>query len=294
MNNLDKQDAVEALPKPSAGKVLRTAREEKNLDIDDICSYLRLSRRQVQALESDDYAALPEATITRGFIRNYARMLELDAEPLLEAYRSHSSSDQPRPISIQSENIRIPGNDQRPWLIYIFASVLIVLLVTAWVIYVDYMPKPSSEVKYVPSETEVEAQDVTPLPLTQPLPADAAGEGSATPADNSGGVETPAGAEAAPVSIAEPTASPAAVSSVAGETVITLKSSDRSWVSITDKNNRNIFDKILVAGVEESVQGEPPFQVVIGNAPITTLTYNNKPVDLVSVTQDRVARLTLE
>lgn len=294
MSDLNEQGVAEELPGISAGEVLRTAREEKNLDIDDICSYLRLSHRQVLALESDDYAALPEATITRGFIRNYARMLELDAEPLLEAYSRLSSSDQPRPISIQSENIRIPGNDQRSWLIYIFASVLIVLLVAAWVIYVDYIPKSSSEVEYVPSETEIEAavtvQEVAPLQSTGPLPlpADAVTEDSAAPADSSAEVGTPAATESAPET------SVAAPSAAAGQAVVKLKSSDRSWVSITDKNNRNIFDRIMVAGIEESIQGLPPFQVVIGNAPSTTLTFNNKLVDLVPVTKDRVARLTLE
>ncbi|PKO25092.1 MAG: hypothetical protein CVU35_05945 [Betaproteobacteria bacterium HGW-Betaproteobacteria-8] len=295
MSDLNEQGMAEELPRISVGEVLRTAREEKNLDIDDICSYLRLSHRQVLALEGDDYAVLPEATITRGFIRNYARMLELDAEPLLETYRSLSASGQPRPISIQSENIRIPGNDQRPWLIYIFASVLIVLLVAAWVIYVDYIPKPSSEVEYVPSETEVEAtvavQEVAPLQPAEPLllPADAVTEDLTAPADSAAEVGTPAATESAPeTSVAAPSVASA------GQAVIKLKSSDRSWVSITDKNNRNIFDKIMVAGIEESVQGLPPFQVVIGNAPSTTLTFNNKLVDLLPVTKDRVARLTLE
>lgn len=276
------------------GEVLRTAREAKSLDIDDICSYLRLSRRQVVALENNDFSALPEATITRGFIRNYARMLELDAEPLLQVYRDYSASDQPRPISIQSENILIPGNGKRSWLIYIFASVLIVLLVTAWVIYVDYIPKPSPEVQYIPSETELEASaatpDVVPLePLESPaVPAESALPDSAIPADSTANSESSA---ATTVNPGMPAAVPA---SSAVQAVIKLKSTERSWVSISDRNNRNVFDKIMAAGIEETVQGEPPFQVVIGNAPSTTLTFNNQPVDLTPVTQNRVARLTLE
>jgi len=76
--------------------------------------------------------------------------------------------------------------------------------------------------------------------------------------------------------------------------VVRLQATERSWVSITDRNNKNIFDKIMVAGIEETVQGEPPLQVVIGNAPSTTLIFNNQTIDLAPVTHDRVARLTLE
>jgi cytoskeleton protein RodZ len=300
MNDSNEQNAAEMSPVVSIGTYLKSAREAKNLDVDDICSYLRLSRRQVLALENDDFLALPEATITRGFIRNYARMLELDAEPLLEAYRNFTASEQPRPISIQSENIRIPGNDKRPWVLYVFASVLIVLLVTAWVVYVDYMPKPSAEVQYVPSETEVEAAvsnvESIPAPFAAPdsapneplaadtsLPTDAA-----APADSSTD-----GSTAAPATDVEPvTTQPTAI--LPGMAVVKLLATERSWVSITDRNNKNIFDKIMIAGIEESVQGEPPLQVVIGNAPSTTLVFNNKTIDLVSVTHDRVARLKLE
>ena len=305
MNDSNEQSIAETSPVVSVGANLKSAREAKNLDVDDICSYLRLSRRQVIALENDDFAALPEATITRGFIRNYARMLELDAEPLLEAYRNFSASEQPRPISIQSENIRIPGNDKSPWLLYVFASVLIVLLVTAWVIYVDYMPNPSAEVPYVPSETEVEAAasnvESVPVPAIETAPApdepaaDAAISTEATapaevviPAESS----TDAGAAAQTTDAAVVATQTAPVS--ASMAVVKLRATERSWVSITDRNNKNIFDKIMVAGIEESVQGEPPLQVVIGNAPSTTLIYNNQPVDLASVTHERVARLKLE
>jgi len=300
MNDSNEQSVTETSAAISVGQNLKSAREAKNLDIEDICSYLRLSRRQVVALESDDFSALPEPAITRGFIRNYARMLELDAEPLLEAYRNFSASEQPRPISIQSENIRIPGNDKRPWLLYVFASVLIVLLVTAWVIYVDYIPKPSNEVQYVPSETEIEAAasnaEALPVKLVDPLPA--SGESAAADVTALAEVAVPAESSSSesvvvPVSDAD-VAAVERVAPATGMAVVKLRATERSWVSITDRNNRTIFDKIMVAGIEETVQGEPPLQVVIGNAPGTTLIFNNQPVDLASVTHDRVARLKLE
>lgn len=303
MSDMNELDVKEVLPTISAGEILKSAREAKKLDIDDICSFLRLSPRQVTALENNDYSALPESTITRGFIRNYARMLELDAEPLLEAYRSHTVSDQTRPISIQSANIQIYSNDKRPWLIYIFASVLIVLLVTAWVVYVDYIPKPASKSVYIPSETELEATDAgggvpsSGLQQSLPMPVESVPFDSAVPLELPANAEMPDTNSSSPGGAGAESSEPDGQSVIVpddGQAVIKLKSNERSWVQITDRNNKRIFDKAIVANVEETVHGEPPLQVVVGNAPSTTLVFNNQIVDLAPLTKGSVARLKLE
>jgi cytoskeleton protein RodZ len=290
MSDLNDPNVAEETNIASVGEVLKSAREAQQLDIDDVCSYLRLSRRQVIALENNDFAVLPESTITRGFIRNYARMLDLDAEPLLEAYRGFASSHHPRPITIQSENILIPGNDKRSWMMYILASVLIVLLVTAWVIYVDYIPKKSTAEVAVPIVAEQELVTQQEMTVGEVLP-------DSTQAEVPSTTETPViEATVSDVQSTTSTSTPIAATSTvsADAAIIQIKASERSWVSITDRNNQNIFDKIMLAGVDETVQGEPPLQVVIGNAPSTTLIFNNQPVDLAPVTKDRVARLKLE
>ena len=56
------------------GGALRLARENLGLTIQDIASRLRLSSKQIEAIEADNFSSLPEATIVRGFIRNYANM----------------------------------------------------------------------------------------------------------------------------------------------------------------------------------------------------------------------------
>lgn len=67
----------------SAGKALREAREVRGYTIDEVASRLKLPPRYVHALENDDFAALPEPTFVRGYVRAYARLLRLDEEALL-------------------------------------------------------------------------------------------------------------------------------------------------------------------------------------------------------------------
>src|SRR3954471_10758468 len=85
---------------PVLGPLLQNARQKRNLSMEDVSNRLRISLRQVRALEADDFSALPEPMITRGFIRNYARLLDIDAEPLLAAYRIIVPVQSPRAISI--------------------------------------------------------------------------------------------------------------------------------------------------------------------------------------------------
>src|SRR5574343_370666 len=65
------------------GVLLRQSREARGLKIADIAQTLKLRVRQVEALEGGDWQHLPGHTFIRGFVRNYARLVQLDAAPLM-------------------------------------------------------------------------------------------------------------------------------------------------------------------------------------------------------------------
>ena len=69
----------------AAGALLRAARESAGLSLDAVAQQLKLAPRQVKALEDDDFALLPGRTFVRGFVRNYARLVRLDADAVLAA-----------------------------------------------------------------------------------------------------------------------------------------------------------------------------------------------------------------
>lgn len=65
------------------GSRLKSAREAAGLSLDQVAQQLKLAPRQVKALEDEDFAQLPGRTFARGFVRNYARLLNLDGDALL-------------------------------------------------------------------------------------------------------------------------------------------------------------------------------------------------------------------
>ncbi|MFN7219556.1 MAG: RodZ domain-containing protein [Burkholderiales bacterium] len=75
------------VPEPEApasvGAFLAAARERAGLSLGDVATRLRMSVRQIEALERADYAALPGGTFLRGLVRNYAKAVYVSADEAL-------------------------------------------------------------------------------------------------------------------------------------------------------------------------------------------------------------------
>lgn len=94
------------------GNKLRQARKARSLSLEEAsrATYMRLN--YLQALESDDFDALPSKTQARGFLRAYASFLGLEPEPLLsaldapqaQANQTVKSSDIPSTVQATSAN----------------------------------------------------------------------------------------------------------------------------------------------------------------------------------------------
>ncbi len=67
----------------SVGARLRQAREFRLLSLQKASEITKLRIHYLQALENDDYSAIPSAAQARGFLRNYAEFLELDLADLV-------------------------------------------------------------------------------------------------------------------------------------------------------------------------------------------------------------------
>lgn len=87
------------------GTILRRAREAKGLDVEAIAAMLHLSDFKVNAIEADDFALLPEPVFVRGYLKNYARLLEEPVEPVLDAYAKFGyESEMPKQVLVESDS----------------------------------------------------------------------------------------------------------------------------------------------------------------------------------------------
>ncbi len=106
-------DGENATPANATGALLRTAREAQGLSIGDIANRLRMGVKQVSALEGGDYPALPTGTFLRGFVRNYAKTLNLSTDEVLATLERDHASARPlkaTPVVVPSQqNIKVPA-----------------------------------------------------------------------------------------------------------------------------------------------------------------------------------------
>lgn len=72
----------------SPGRLLVAERESRELTLDEVADALNLSPQTVEWLETDNYAALPAAAFTQGYIRNYAKYIGLNPDTVVAAYQS--------------------------------------------------------------------------------------------------------------------------------------------------------------------------------------------------------------
>ena len=91
--------------KTGMGVELRDARIARGTTLDDAQRSTRIARRYLQALEEEDFAALPAPVFARGFLRSYSQYLGLDPTTLIDKFPG-----QPRP----PDALPAPGNAPPP------------------------------------------------------------------------------------------------------------------------------------------------------------------------------------
>lgn len=71
----------------TVGDLLRHARETAQYSLQDLSIETHIKLEYLEALEDNDFDALPAATFVKAYIRNYARVFDLDQKPLLAMLR---------------------------------------------------------------------------------------------------------------------------------------------------------------------------------------------------------------
>lgn len=282
--------AAGAVASAGLGARLRQARQAQNLATADVARQLKLYVRQVEALEAGRFHDLPGPVFVRGFIRNYARLLKLDAEELLQAAAGSLPQSESRPETPPSQDIPFPSAPARRWPFFAVGVAGVVLLLAIYDLFLGEEPRTVATGRAPEAPAPKAQQPETPGPSPQ-------SELAATPR---AGDPTGPAAVSAPIARHAPAATPPAApqeKESAGspeKREVRLVFDEESWVEIRDRNDTPIFSQLNAAGTERRVSGLPPLSIIVGNAQGVRMTYGGRPVDLGLHTKMDVARLKLE
>ncbi|HEX6473699.1 MAG TPA: RodZ domain-containing protein [Candidatus Limnocylindria bacterium] len=120
------------------GEVLRSAREARDVDLARVERDTKIRARYLQALEDGDYAELPGAVYTKGFLRNYGAYLGLDAEYLIDLYRLESAQPMTEKPTVPSPPRPISTRRSRP-LVVTPGVIMAALLTVGVAVFVFYI-----------------------------------------------------------------------------------------------------------------------------------------------------------
>jgi|CXWL01.1.fsa_nt_gi cytoskeleton protein RodZ len=303
LNEIDSASVVQSI-----GHLLRKARVMKGMSIEDVSRQLRLSVQQIEAIEKENYERLPGRTFLRGFIRNYANLVQLDPIPLLQLLPESTpviSTYERTPF--KNKQISFTSNRENAGsnkIIVVIAS--LILITGAYFSFVKDMwiktPETSSVSTVAKAESGTASVQIQ-LPLSETVKTAASSQANqqSQTSDRVNGeknseAELDKKTEAIPAKnkpVIPGAEKPIAAPSNSGNLYFRLTGD--SWIKVVDGTGASLFEQLKKNGSEQIITGKRPLSIVIGNASAVNLTYNDKVIDIASYKrQDGTARFTLE
>ncbi|HVM12756.1 MAG TPA: RodZ domain-containing protein [Egibacteraceae bacterium] len=153
------------------GETLRAARRRHGRSIADAAAETRVRESYLAALEEEDFHALGGDVYVKGFLRSYAKFLDLDPNPLIDAYRTEFEQDEE---SAQVPHQPLAGSMPRerrsgPAVIVVAAGALLLVLAAIGLVVGDGDDEPLARDRGpAPVETDPPQGETSPEPEDTP------------------------------------------------------------------------------------------------------------------------------
>ncbi len=272
----------------SIGGILRHARESASYSVAHVAARTYLKEEIINALEGDQFNQLPDDVFVKGYIRSYAKLLDMDSQELLTAYPSDRDVQTETVVPQVKKYKKLHSSGVDPMVVWSSVTVVAILaglLMTWWVYQEDTSPVELASIverfdvvnlSGVSAEREQKQSEAKHnVVLGEIDPKHSSAEQNAMPeaADESQVVPqqqvqvTPAIIEA-PISGGE-----------IDKVRITVKYTQESWTEIFDARKRRLLHGLIKAGATRVISGQAPFNVFLGNSPGVQLEINGKLFD---------------
>jgi cytoskeleton protein RodZ len=297
------------------GQMLLQARNQLGLSQQDIGNRLNLRVILLANIEADIYdASLPE-TFNRGYLRAYAKLVNISVEDVLASYEMLSVAKIQCAEMQSFSNIteKEAQNSRLMWVSYLIVALLIGSTVVWWVQEQGTNKKspsntpssnisPSNVLSSTALSSKVTAESKS-LPSTVQRTAttseqavatvEIAEVGSATrekTIDTKAGLVTEESAVTEENIANEEAESPPLTPSISQAT---FTFSGDCWVNIYDATGERVAWGVKKAGYVMSISGKAPFQVTVGKPELAVISFNGQDVDMSKFNSGNIAKFTL-
>lgn len=289
---------------PSAGAMLRMAREAQGLHIDTLAVAMKIPVKKLEALETDRYDLLPDTVFARALASSICRTLKIDPTPVLERLPSNiaprlksTESGINTPFRVATEGVGGAYFEHlsKPVVLAVLALLVGVLVITFFPVgslteVFDEIKSDGTSVTSVASQTQT--LEIRPDQMGDAAPALSSSMTISIPpepATVAGGV-----AEAVNLAAATQLAAEKAPEAAVITDLISFKINGSSWVEVVDAKGVIQLSATLRDGEVASANGVVPLAVIVGRADSTEVQLRGKPFDLSAVTKNNVARFEVK
>lgn len=256
------------------GELLKEARKKKRLRYRKLSSELGISEKYLEALEENNFSIMAGPTYVRGYLRAYAKKLDLDPELVITAFEKYLKDKRKQEKSSLKKTNR-KGRKQK--FSFLYASILLVIILL--IIFVPERNTETSENKGIDTYTEEEIPDFKEiLPGLEVEKEVNFEQTSSTIPPNLTISELSTDKEASSAVIEK--ANDQIIEAI---NTIEMNFSGDCWIEIMD-NNRRLEYQLAKAGSSIYVKGVGPFKLIIGYSNRVELFYNGAKISLASTT----------
>ena len=181
------------------GSLLRQAREEKGLTIDEMSAISNLTKQTIRGIESDDYSELAGLSFVRGYLKLYAKKLGINEATVLEPFDRWKAEDSGEPIQAAAARGRgsnEPSSGPSKGTIAVAISVIFVLVIAGIVI--SYMESDESDSDAVVVTPQNQASDLSVINSPRPSVEPTTDQNSSTAAEVTSEETTEARSDSSP------------------------------------------------------------------------------------------------
>ncbi|WP_122055052.1 cytoskeleton protein RodZ [Vibrio sp. Evd11] len=294
-------------PAIEAGTLLKNKRESLGLTQKQISDRLKLRVTLIQQIEENQFESDQVATFMRGYIRSYAKYVNLDEKVVLSAlHHAGDAQHQEQEMLSFSRKTKTEKHNSRIMILTwsIFAVIAGISSLWWWqnqqqdTLSQSLVNTESSEELVVeesldPELTSLEVieaeQNTETSPVTENSDDLLAVVSAAEASENVEQIEqTQDVAEVTPVAAESETVTP---EPVANELV--MQFSADCWIQVKDAAGKTLSTGIKKAGQTLNLSGTAPYKVILGAPEGVSMTFASEPVDLSGYTSGKVARITL-
>lgn len=267
------------------GERLRRAREQRKLSVQHVADRLYLDAGVINALEADNYDNLPPAIFIRGYLRNYARLMEISTESIIESYNLVGQAPTPSP-SITPQFKPKKQASSRDLVFKMVTVVIVVILMFLMALAWRYYPNTNQEFQPAIDISENDADTSSLKAFHKAMDvneiytpaADETITNTPEPKVNTPTTAEPAASEPNPPT-PEPTEAPAAPPADNSH-ALRIHFTDRAWMRVTDNNDKKLYEGIGSVGKVLALKGIPPFHLKVGNIEGIKVEYQGETNDI--------------